>query len=149
MEDTLWHINWGDNDNCFVIAPDEETARAKIAKGKERISGDMVNYVVEHDSLYQRIFKAGEQQGIEKGRKEVVEKLLTNELLEVGRKAIEDVLVEWRNNRISEFNSGNGLVIRERDGRDSSIIRFRPDTALRIGIQAMWQAFLKGIDKEE
>ncbi len=58
-------------------------------------------------------------------------------LLEVGRKAIEDELVDWRDNRLSQFYRGNGLVIRESDGKDSSIIRFGPETALRIGIKAI------------
>lgn len=60
-----------------------------------------------------------------------------NELLEVGRKAIEDTLIEWRDSRLSEFMRGNGLVIREVDGKDSSIIRFGPETALRIGLKAI------------
>ncbi len=63
-----------------------------------------------------------------------------NGLLEAGRKAIEDTLVEWRDNRLSEFNRGNGLVIREKDGQDSHIIRFGPETALRIGLKAIRQA---------
>lgn len=67
----------------------------------------------------------------------------SNELLEIGRKAIEDVLVDWRDNRLSEFLRGNGLVIREKDGSDSSIIRFGPETALRIGMKAMGQAIAK------
>jgi len=67
----------------------------------------------------------------------------SNELLELGRKAIEDVLVEWRDNRMSQFNRGNGLVIREKDGKDSHIIRFGPETALRIGLKAIRQALKK------
>lgn len=59
------------------------------------------------------------------------------ELLEVGRKAIEDTLIEWRDNRLSEFMRGNGLVIREKDGSESSIIRFGPETALSIGLKAI------------
>ena len=74
------------------------------------------------------------------GMKEVVE--ASGELLEIGRKAIEDTLVEWRDNRLSEFTRGNGLVIKEKDGTDSSIIRFGPETALRIGLRAMEQAKL-------
>lgn len=73
-------------------------------------------------------------------KKQILETLEEKKLLEVGRKAIEDALVEWRDNRLSEFNRGNGLVIRGKDGKDSSIIRFGPETALRIGIKAMWQA---------
>ncbi len=61
---------------------------------------------------------------------------LTDELLEVGRKAIEDALVEWRDSRLAEIRN-NGLVIKEKDGKDSSIIRFGPEAALRIGIEAM------------
>ena len=53
-KDTLWHVNFGDNDNSFVIAPDEETARERMPDGK-----DMVNYAVRMDALYQQIFKAG------------------------------------------------------------------------------------------
>lgn len=71
--------------------------------------------------------------------------LLSEELLEVGRKAIEDVLVEWRDNRLSEFTRGNGLVIREKDGKDSTIIRFGPETALKIGIKAMFGQALKAV----
>lgn len=68
---------------------------------------------------------------------ELIEIADNGALLEVGRKAIEDVLVSWRDGRLSEFNRGNGLVIRERDGRDSNIIRFGPEMALRIGIKAI------------
>ncbi len=76
--------------------------------------------------------------------KQVVE---NRQLLEVGRKAIEDILVEWRDSRLSEFYRGNGLVIREKDGKDSSIIRFGPETALRIGLKAIANHF-EVIEKE-
>lgn len=59
------------------------------------------------------------------------------ELLEVGRKAIEDVLLQYRDYRISEFNRANGLVVREKDGSSSNIIRFGPETALKIGLKAI------------
>ena len=69
---------------------------------------------------------------------EQLKEIINNKhLLEIGRKAVEDVLVEWRDARLSEFPRGNGLVIRERDGKDSSIIRFGPETALRIGLKAI------------
>lgn len=70
-------------------------------------------------------------------REKIEEILLSKELLEIGRKAIEDALIDWRDDRLSEFTRGNGLVIREKDGNDSSIIRFGPETALKIGIKAM------------
>ncbi len=63
--------------------------------------------------------------------------LLSDELLEVGRSAIEDALVEFRDERIQEPMRNNGCVIKERDGTRSDIIRFGPETALRIGIKAM------------
>ncbi len=58
------------------------------------------------------------------------------ELLDIGRKAIEDTLVEWRGSRMSQIR-GNGLVIREPDGKDSHIIRFGPETALKVGLRAI------------
>jgi len=59
-KETLFHINWGDGDTSFVIAPDEETAKDRMSDGK-----DMVNYIVKLDSLYQRIFKAGIKEVVE------------------------------------------------------------------------------------
>ncbi len=65
-------------------------------------------------------------------------------LLEIGRKAIEDVLIDWRDSRLSELMRGNGLVIREKDGTDSPIIRMGPEIALRIGMRAIADALGSG-----
>lgn len=59
------------------------------------------------------------------------------DLLEKGRKAIEDVLVDRRDSRIAILGRGNGLVIRKKDGTDSHIIRMTTEEALQIGIKAM------------
>jgi len=59
------------------------------------------------------------------------------ELLEVARLAIEDVLVEMRDSHISLPLRGNGLVIRNYNSSSSSIIRMGPETAMRIGLQAI------------
>jgi hypothetical protein len=64
------------------------------------------------------------------------------ELLEVARKAIEDELIWMRDNHAFILRN-NGLVIREQDGRDSSVIRFGPEDAMRIGLKAI----AKHIDK--
>lgn len=59
------------------------------------------------------------------------------DLLRAAHKAIEDVLVEWRDERISTPFRGNGLVIRERDGKESSTIRMGPEEAMSIGLKAI------------
>ena len=59
-----------------------------------------------------------------------------DELLEVGRKAIEDELIELRDNRMCTMRN-NGLVIKERDGTPSHIIRMGSENALRIGLKAI------------
>ena len=59
------------------------------------------------------------------------------ELLEVARKAIENTLRDWRDSCLSEPFRGDGLVIRAKDGTASSIIRFGPETAMRIGLTAL------------
>ncbi len=69
-----------------------------------------------------------------KSLREVAE---NNQLLEVGRKAIEDVLIEFRDEHISELCRNNGLVCKNYDGTPSHIIRFGPETALRIGMKAI------------
>jgi hypothetical protein len=61
---------------------------------------------------------------------------LTTEDFEIARLAIEDVLVDFRDNRIF-VSRNNGLVIKERNGKDSSIIRLGSEDALRIGIKAI------------
>lgn len=63
-----------------------------------------------------------------------------DDLIEVGRKAVENALVGYRNSRLSAFARSNGLVIREPDGTDSSVIRFGPEVALQIGLRAIASA---------
>lgn len=65
--------------------------------------------------------------------------LLTDEMLEIGRKAIEDVLIDMRDSRIFVLRN-NGCVIKERNGEASHVIRFGPEVALRIGIKAMFKS---------
>lgn len=60
-----------------------------------------------------------------------------DELLEIGRLAIEDALVTFRDSRLSEFTRNNGFVIRERDGKASEVIRFGPETGLQIALKAI------------
>jgi len=57
-------------------------------------------------------------------------------LLEVGRKAIEDLLVDLRDSQIAMLRN-NGLVIKERDGKNSDVIRMGPEDALRVGLKAI------------
>lgn len=59
-----------------------------------------------------------------------------DELMEVGRLAIEDVLIEFRDSRMFVLRN-NGLVVKEVDGRDSHIIRFGPEMAVRIALEAI------------
>lgn len=58
-------------------------------------------------------------------------------LMEIARAAIERVLIDWRDSRLSELGRGNGLVIREKNGQESSIIRFGPESAMKIGLLAI------------
>lgn len=67
-----------------------------------------------------------------------IEDIIDNdELLEVGRKAVEDTLIDFRDSRLSQPLRGNGLVIREKDGKDSHIIRFGPEVAINIALKAI------------
>jgi hypothetical protein len=60
--------------------------------------------------------------------------------LTAAHKAVEDALVNFRDNRISVLNRGNGFVIRERDGQQSDILRLGTRDGLRIGIAAYLKA---------
>ena len=59
--ETLFHIEWGDGDHTFVLAPNETMAIEKMSDGK-----DMIRYVVKLDGLYQMIFKAGQDDQLAK-----------------------------------------------------------------------------------
>lgn len=61
-------------------------------------------------------------------------------LLEIGRKAVEDVLIELRDDRIALAGRHNGLVVYERDGKESFVIRLGPEDCLRIGLAAIERA---------
>lgn len=66
-------------------------------------------------------------------------------LLEIGRKAVEDLLVELRDDRVAQLRN-NGLVIKEADGKSSDTIRLGPEDALRTGLLAIAAALEKGIE---
>jgi hypothetical protein len=59
------------------------------------------------------------------------------ELLEVGRRAVEDFLIELRDARIALIGRNNGLVVKERDSTTSDIIRMGPEDCVRIALKAI------------
>jgi hypothetical protein len=58
-------------------------------------------------------------------------------LYNVARRAVEDALIEWRDKRLSMPFRNNGLVVKEKDGTSSDVIRFGPETAVRIALRAL------------
>lgn len=69
---------------------------------------------------------------------EDLKKLVENkEMMEIARLAIEKELLEYRDLRISQPMRGNGLVIKEKDGAPSDVIRLGPEQALKIGLNAI------------
>ena len=68
-------------------------------------------------------------------RKELQD-LLTDENLEIARKAIEDALIDRRDSGISILRN-NGLVIKYKSGNDSDIIRMGAEEAIAIGMEAI------------
>lgn len=64
---------------------------------------------------------------------------LTDKDYEIARKAVEDIMVEFRDSRIGQLRN-NGMVIKESDGRDSHIIRLGVEDVIRIGLAAIVKA---------
>jgi hypothetical protein len=62
---------------------------------------------------------------------------VTEEELEIARKAIEDKLIDFRDSRISMPMAANGLVVHERNGDPSDLIRLTIVDALNIGLSAI------------
>jgi hypothetical protein len=67
--------------------------------------------------------------------------------LTVAHQAVEDALVEFRDERISVLNRANGFVIRERDGTPSDIMRLGTRDGLRIGVRAYLEALEAASEK--
>jgi len=68
--------------------------------------------------------------------------------LEIGRKAVEDVLVDFRNSRIGLVGRGNGLVVAETNGKPSHIIRLTTESAIQIALEAILKSQTKEDNKE-
>jgi hypothetical protein len=68
--------------------------------------------------------------------------------LEAARKAVEDELIEWRDAR-RFIIGGNGFVVREKDGTESSIMRLSTAMGLRIGIKAYLAALATAAPRTE
>lgn len=60
--------------------------------------------------------------------------LVTDDMVEAARQAVEDEAIERRDARIFVL-CGNGISVRERDGSESSVHRMRTDEAIRIALK--------------
>ena len=60
--------------------------------------------------------------------------------LTAAHKAVEDVLVDFRDNGIGVLGPANGFVIKYRDGQLSDVMRLGTRDGLRIGIEAYLRA---------
>ena len=68
---------------------------------------------------------------------------ITDADIETARRHLEDVLIDFRNRRISVAPggpAGHGLVVREPRGASSDIIRLRTAEAIRDAVKAMLEA---------
>ena len=68
-------------------------------------------------------------------------------LWEVARAAIEDELIEWCDSRMFVLRN-NGFVIKEKDGEESSIIRFGPEVGVSGGNVTIGKGVVTGIQLE-
>jgi hypothetical protein len=64
---------------------------------------------------------------------------IDQDALTEAHKAVEDVLIELRDLRVSVLTA-NGLVVRESDGTESSIMRLGTREGLEIGLRAYLDA---------
>jgi hypothetical protein len=69
--------------------------------------------------------------------------------LELARQTIEVELLDRRNSRMGHLTGGNGFVIREPDGGDSSVIRLRTAEGLKIAFEVYQEVMHNGADVEE
>jgi hypothetical protein len=62
---------------------------------------------------------------------------ITAEDRHAARVAVEEALVWMRDERMALLDRGHGMVIRERDGKDSHVIRLTTDDVLQIALRTI------------
>ena len=64
--------------------------------------------------------------------------LLENEdAMRAARQAVENAMLDLRDSRISLLGCGHGMVARERDGKESFVIRMATRDVLHVALTAM------------
>lgn len=59
------------------------------------------------------------------------------DLMQKAHVAVENVLIEWRDDRLSMLLCANGLVVKEKDGTPSSIIRLGTRAAIQLSLREL------------
>ena len=67
----------------------------------------------------------------------LAERVRDSEVQETARRAVEDELIEWRDEGRSMPFRNNGCVVKYKDGTPTDIIRFGPETAVVVGVDAI------------
>ena len=129
-----------------LVFPDVEAVAAAIA---EEIDDRTCHLTTLDADWLEGVAQAAARAVLALGRteEEVLRRVASDEdLMEVGRKAVEDELVEWRDARRSVLRN-NGYTIREKDGsRPAPFIRFGIEFGHRIALHAIADAMEGGPD---
>lgn len=64
----------------------------------------------------------------------ITSQVISVEIIETIRKEVEDRLIEWRDGRLGILGRGNGLVIKEKDGTPSNVIRMGTPEVIHYAI---------------
>lgn len=102
----------------------------------ENIPTDLLEDYAAGAGMVNEIIRKPLKQKMQSLSSEVLEIIENSELLEVGRKAVEDELVQYRDARVSQMR-GNGLAIMEADGTASPVIRMGVEQAITIALKAI------------
>jgi hypothetical protein len=91
-KNTLWHINWGDGDDFYIVAPDKETAIKGMPEGK-----DMINYMVRLDCVAHTLYKTGRESMLKEVKEWVNHYLMLPELPELREDNFQKVFIpQWQ-----------------------------------------------------
>jgi hypothetical protein len=67
----------------------------------------------------------------------LLRQIADDDLMYTAHKALEDILVEWRDIRLSTPFVANGLVVKEKDGKPSATIRLATKEGIQIALRAI------------
>lgn len=101
----------------------------------EEIAREAIPWAREQRKRLADLIRAYGDERAREATEKSIDVLASEQTVERARARIEDILIDRRNRRIGVLCRGNGLVVRERDGGDSAVMRMPTREAITFAYE--------------